>query len=117
VVVHQRLANAILLLGLVGTVWALENVLRRRVSPALRAYLRLTFLAIVLQGVVGIVLVATGNRPTDGLHWFYGPAALLSLPVAWSLSAGADQRREALALLGGSLAVFLFALRAIGTGG
>ena len=116
-IVHQRLANAILLLGLVGTVWAVENVLRRRVSPALRAYLRLTFVAIVLQGVVGVVLAASGHRPVEGLHWFYGPAVLFSLPVAWVLSLGGDERREAYALLGGALAVFLFSLRAIGTGG
>lgn len=115
-IVHQRLANAILLLGLLGTIWALENLLRRRVSPALRAYLRLTFLAIVVQAGMGLILFATGNRPAEGLHWIYGPATLLSLPVAWALSAGADERREALALFGGALAVFLFALRAIGTG-
>jgi len=116
VIVHQRLANAILLLGLLGTLWGLENMVRRRVSPALRAYLRLTFLAIVVQGVVGLVLFAGGNRPAEGLHWIYGPATLLSLPVAWSLSSGSDQRREAVALFGGALAVFLFSLRAIGTG-
>lgn len=115
-IVHQRLANAILLLGLLGTIWGLENLLRRRVSPALRAYLRLTFLAIAVQGGVGLILFATGSRPAEGLHWVYGPATLLCLPVAWALSAGGDERREAVALFGGALAVFLFALRAIGTG-
>jgi hypothetical protein len=92
-------------------------MLRRRVSPALRAYLRLTFLAIVVQGVIGLGLALTGHRPAQGLHWFYGPAVLLSLPVAWSFATGGDERREALALTGGSLAVFLFSIRAIGTGG
>lgn len=115
-IVHQRLSNAVLLLGLVGTVWALENMLRRRVSPALRAYLRLTFLAIVVQGAVGLVLFFTGSRPAQGLHWFYGPAVLLSLPVAWSFARPGDERREALALFAGSLAVFLFSIRALGTG-
>ena len=99
-----------------GTVWSLENVVRRRVSPALRAYLRLTFLAIVVQGAVGLILFFTGDRPAEGLHWFYGPAVLLSLPVAWSFTSVRDERRESLALLAGSLAVFLFSLRAIGTG-
>ena len=97
--------------------WGLENVLRHRVSPALRAFLRLTFVAIVVQGVVGLLLALTGHRPAESLHWFYGPAVLLSLPVAWSVSTASDERREAMALFAGSLAVFLFSLRAIGTGG
>lgn len=96
--------------------WGLGNFLQRRVSPALRAYLRLTFLAIVVQGAIGVGLVLAGHRPAQGLHWFYGPAVLLSLPVAWSLASAGDERREALALAGGSLAVFLFSVRAIGTG-
>jgi hypothetical protein len=116
VIVHQRLANAVLLLGLVGAVWSGQNWLRRKVSPSLRAYLRLTEFAIAVQALVGLILFATGHRPGDHLHWFYGPAVLLSLPVAWSLTARADDRREALGLFLGSLAVFLFSIRAIGTG-
>jgi hypothetical protein len=116
VIVHQRLANAVLLLGLVGTVWAAANIWQRRVSPALRAYLRLTEGAIVIQALVGLGLFFSGRRPGQGLHWFYGPAVLLSLPVAWTLSRTGGERREAWALLLSSLAVFLFSIRAIGTG-
>jgi heme A synthase len=116
VIVHQRLANAVLLLGLVGTLWAGLCIWQRRVSPALRAYLRLTELAIVVQALVGLALFFAGNRPVDSLHWFYGPAVLLSLPVAWTLTRGSGERREAFGLLFGSLAVFLFSIRAIGTG-
>jgi len=117
VTVHRLLSNAIVWLGLVGTLWALENLVRRRVHPSLRAYLFLSFLTIVVQGGVGLVLFVAGDRPAEGLHWFYGPATLLSLPVAWSFAGrGADPRREALALFAGALAVFLFSLRAIGTG-
>jgi hypothetical protein len=116
VIVHQRLANAVLLLGLVGALWAAQNLWRRRVSPALRAYLRLTEGAILVQALLGLGLFIGGRRPLQGLHWFYGPAVLLSLPVAWSLTRGRDERREAWGLLLGSLAVFLFSIRAVGTG-
>jgi hypothetical protein len=117
VIVHQRLANPVLLLGLVGVVWGLENLVRRRVSPGLRSYLWLTWFVIVIEAVVGLVLVAGGHRPVEGIHWFYGAALLLSAPVAWSFRGrSADARREALALTGGSLAIFLFAIRATGTG-
>jgi hypothetical protein len=116
VIVHQRLANAVLLLGLVGTLWAALNIWQRRVSPALRAYLRLTELAIVVQALVGLGLFVGGNRPAESLHWIYGPAVLLSLPVAWVLTRGSGERREAWGLMFGSLAVFLLTIRAIGTG-
>lgn len=115
-IVHQRLATAVLLLGLVGALWAAANIWQRRVSPALRAYLRLTEVAIVAEALAGLGLFFAGHRPAQGIHWFYGPAVLLSLPVAWTYARGGGERREAWALFGGSLAVFLFALRAISTG-
>jgi heme A synthase len=116
VIVHQRLGNAVLLLGLVGTVWAVENVVRRRVSPGLRAYLVLTWLVVLVQALIGLVLVAGGHRPSEGLHWLYGAALLLSLPVAWSNATHGGPRREALAMLAGALAVLLLSIRSIGTG-
>jgi len=117
VIVHQRLSNAVLLLGLVGALWAALNIWQRRVSPALRAYLRLTEVAIAAEALAGLGLVFAGRHPAQGIHWFYGPAVLLSLPVAWVYARGGGQRREAWALFFGSLAVFLFSIRAIGTGG
>ena len=116
-IVHQRLANAVLLLGLVGTLWAALCIWQRRVSPALRAYLRLTELAIVVEALVGLGFFLSGRRPAQGIHWFYGPAVLLSLPVAWTYARGGGERREAWSLLLGSLAVFLFSIRAIQSGG
>lgn len=116
-IVHQRLANAVLLLGLVGALWALVNIWQRRVSPALRAYLRLTVLAIAAEALAGLGLFLSGRHPAQGIHWFYGPAVLLSLPVAWTFARSGGERREAWCLFAGALGVFLFSLRAITTGG
>jgi heme A synthase len=116
VTIHERLGNPVLLLGLVGAAWALENAVRRRVAPALRTYLLLTWLLIVVQALVGLILVLSGHRPQQGIHWFYGAALLIALPAAWSFAGRGDERREAVALMCGSLAVFLFAIRAVGTG-
>jgi heme A synthase len=113
---HRVLGNPVFWLGLVGALWALENLVRQRVSPSLRAFLWLTWLLIVVEALVGLGLVVTGHRPAQGIHWFYGAALLLSVPVAWSFAGRGDVRREALALLGGSAAVLLFAIRALGTG-
>jgi heme A synthase len=117
VIVHQRLGNAVLVLGLVGTVWAALCVLRRRSSPALRVYVLLSAGAIAVQAVLGIGLALSGHRPLDGIHFFYGPAVLLSLPLALLVASRSDERGEQLALLGGCLAVVLLGIRAIQTGG
>jgi len=106
----------VLLLGLVGALWSGWNIWQRRVSPALRAYLRLTEGAIAIQALVGVGLFISGRRPEEGLHWLYGPAVLLALPVAWTLTRNAGERREAYGLLFGSLGVFLLSIRAIATG-
>jgi heme A synthase len=115
--VHQRLAEAVQLLGVVGALWAGWCVLRRTPSPGLRVYVLLSEAVIVVQAVLGIVLAATGHRPHDNLHFIYGPAVLLSLPVAWLVGQRTAERTEHIALLGGCVAVALLSLRAIQTGG
>ncbi len=41
---------------------------------------------VALNGLIGLLLVAADGRPADGLHLLYGPAALMTLPVAVWLS-------------------------------
>jgi MFS superfamily sulfate permease-like transporter len=117
VTVHQRLAEAVLLLGVVGALWAGWCVYRRIPSPSLRAYLLLSQVVITLQAVLGIALAIGGHRPHHGIHFFYGPAVFLSLPMGYLIGVRSDERGEHLALLGGCVAVALFSIRAIGTGG
>jgi heme A synthase len=117
VTVHQRLAHAVLLLGLVGTAWAALCVVRRQSSPGLRVYVRLSAIVVVLQAALGIALAAAGDRPLDRIHFFYGPAVLLSLPLALLAGSRRDERGEHLVLLCGCVAVVLFSIRAIQTGG
>jgi hypothetical protein len=81
-----------------------------------RAYLWLGFAAISVQAVLGLVLLVGGERPTQGLHFLYGPLTFLSLPVASGLSRGGALRREAWLLAAGFLAALLFAFRSLGTG-
>jgi heme A synthase len=114
--VHERIGASIIVLGAVGAAWALAQVWRRVVNPAYRVYVRFLAALIALQAVFGIVLVLTGYRPHEGLHFLYGPAVLLALPVAWRLGAPLDARGEAGALLAGCVAVVLLAIRAVATG-
>jgi len=112
-VIHQRLAYIVIAVAAVGSAWALLTFYRPAMQPALRAYLRLTVAAMAAQVVVGLVLVITGQRPHP-LHWFYGAATLLALPVALAIG-GKAGRDERLWLIGGAVVTVLFALRAIAT--
>jgi len=115
VVVHDRLGFVVLALAGVGAVWALVSLSRPDTLPALRAYLRLTTLTVAVQGLIGIALVISGRRP-DPLHWFYGAATLLALPLAMFIGSRLSDREEHVWVLGGAVATLLFALRAVTTG-
>lgn len=57
---------------------------------------RLLLLALALvavNDVVGVVLLGTGRRPSDGLHLLYGFALLATGPVGWWLGGRRTARR------------------------
>jgi hypothetical protein len=116
VIVHQRLAAAVVVLALAGTLWAAAGTLRGAASPGLRAYLLLTEGIVVVQALVGVGLLLAGRRPHESLHYVYGPAVLLALPAAFAFRGREGSRQEAATLLGGSLGLLLLAIRAIATG-
>jgi hypothetical protein len=72
-------------------------------------------------GLVGAVLFVTGSRPADPLHFVYGPAALLALPVAIWVGArgthgGSSRVRRDVWTAGGGLVVLGIVLRLFATG-
>jgi heme A synthase len=115
VVIHDRFGIVIIIIAVVGAVLAVISLLRPAMLPMIRAYLQLTIAAVGLQALVGIVLVITGQRPQP-LHWFYGAATLLALPLAMFIGNGRGAREEPLWVAGGAVATMLFAFRAITTG-
>jgi heme A synthase len=84
--------------------------------PAVRVYLRIQIALVGVQVLIGLVLVATGDRPQQLIHWFYGAATLLSLPVAMVIGKRLGGREEQIWLAGGAVMTLLFALRALATG-
>jgi hypothetical protein len=115
--VHQRLSVVVVLLVLLGTMWAGYSAYRGRAAGRMLWYAGLAITALVLQGVLGAALALTGSRPADGTHFVFGPLALLSLPVALLLRRGRTQRAGALVLFAGYLVTLALSLRALGTGG
>lgn len=104
-----------LVVAVVGALMALVSMWRPQVLPPLRVYLRLVSVAVVVQVVVGLVLVVTGDRPAL-LHWIYGAATLAALPVAMLIGARLGDREQHLWLAGGAVATVLLAFRAVATG-
>jgi len=115
-VIHDKFGVVVAIVAVVGAIAAIVALLRPTILPAVRVYLRLTVAAVAVQVVIGIVLVATGSRPTQGLHWFYGAATLVALPLAMWIGRRLGRREEPLWVMGGAVGTLLFAFRAIGTG-
>jgi hypothetical protein len=116
VLIHDRYGLVLTVVAAVGAVAALVSLLRPRILPAVRLYLRATIAVVALQVAVGLVLVATGERPHQLLHWLYGAATLLTLPLAIWLGGKLGGREQHVWLAGGAVLTVLFALRAVATG-
>ncbi|MHB8490437.1 MAG: hypothetical protein ACYDCS_14135 [Candidatus Dormibacteria bacterium] len=114
--VHDRLGFIVSVLAFVGALAALASLVRPQLLATVRVYLILATGVVALQAAVGLVLVLTGSRPAQLLHWFYGAATLVALPLTAWIGRRRPARAEQLWIVGGAVATFLFALRAIATG-
>lgn len=115
-VVHDWFGLAIVIGSTVGAIVAVVSLFRPQIVPAFQVYTRIAAAAIGLQVLIGLVLVATGHRPHDALHWFYGAATLLALPLSRWMGGPLKERDKRLWRIGGAVATLLFAVRAVTTG-
>lgn len=114
--IHDKFGFIITVVAVAGALGAVLALLRPPLMPAIRVYLRLTIAAVAVQALIGIVVFATGHHPAQGIHWFYGAATLLSLPIAFAIGSRLPPREEPLWVVGGAVATVLFAARALATG-
>jgi hypothetical protein len=77
--------------------------------------------SVAVAELIGVALLLTGARPADPLHFLYGAAALIVLPVAISFGARTSSvdasriRRDAWTVVGGIVLLgILFRLYATG---
>ena len=97
--------------------WGIVLAVRKaEVAPSYRGALVIGVALGVVQAVVGVVLVASGVRPADNLHYLYGVSVIVTLPLVASYLA---ERRFSRALGYGLATLFMagLAIRAITTGG
>ena len=136
------LGIAVLLTNGVAGIWGAVAWLRKIPSIGFWYVLRAAQIAVVVQVVVGLILVASGENAPDGLHMVYGIAPLLITLFSEGMRVGAAQReleevedleqlersqqvalarRVAIAEMGvmtiGALMILTLALRAYQTGG
>jgi hypothetical protein len=114
---HQKLAVVIVLVSLGGTMWAGYSAYHSRLGGRLLFFGWVALAAIAAQALLGIILGISGSRPADGLHFVFGPATLVALPLAARAARGREPQRAALILAVGWFITLVLSLRAVGTGG
>ena len=114
---HQKIAVLIVLIALVGALWAGVVAYKAFSAARLRQFGWAVTALLTVQAGLGIALALAGERPADSLHFIFGPLALFSLPVAQTMARGRDRRTGGWVLAAGWLVTLALSLRAVGTGG
>jgi hypothetical protein len=115
---HQGFFSVVVIYAIIVTLWG--ALLYLRGSGPTGSYLGAVAImegVVLFQALIGLAVLATGHRPTDSLHYLYGVALALTLPVAYTFGrTGSERQAAGILALGGLLLVGL-ALRASMTGG
>jgi heme A synthase len=114
---HQTLARTLVLYYAAIGVWGVFLGVRKSpLSPAYRGALVIGVGLGLVQALLGIVLVLSGLRPADNLHFLYGASVILTLPLVMSYIV---DKRISKPLAFGLASLFMagLAIRAITTGG
>jgi hypothetical protein len=116
---HQKLAVALIVLGLAGAIWGLWGWRRNgMIAPGLRAFLLLCEALVLIQDLLGLLLLAQGHRPSNLVfHLMYGAISAMVIPVVWVLSARSSAKTEALYMSLGSLLFAGVTFRALAVAG
>jgi hypothetical protein len=140
--IHGAVGVGLLAANALAAVWGAVAWARKDPSVVFWPLLRLAQAFVVVQAILGLLLLAQGNRPHDDLHILYGIAPLVVSLVSEGMRVGVAQRelegiedvealeraervavarRVALGEMGimtvGTLLILTLALRAYQTGG
>jgi len=90
--VHLVVGSAVILLSLIAGAWGGIAWYRERPSVRFWYLLRAAQASVFIQVMLGGLLVFTGHKPTDNLHYLYGILPLVVSLLAEGARAGAAQR-------------------------
>jgi heme A synthase len=114
---HHTLANMVSLYALIVGLWGLVSFLRRAAPTGnYNGALALGFGLFLVEGIVGIILVATGLAPARWVHFLYGVTIILTLPAIFAFTRGSNTTRESLLYGLGMVFIWGLAERAAETG-
>ena len=83
--IHRLLAYAVAAVTVAGVGWSFLLVVTGRAGgPAVERFQAAVVSVLVVAAASGLVLVATGGRPADGLHLLYAIVAIALIPLARS---------------------------------
>lgn len=95
--IHRSLSTALLLFTGISGAWGLVSYGRRRgVSPSYWGILACLELLALAQGLVGGAMLLAGEQPARIVHVLYGVVSVITLPGAYALTRGRDDRRMTL---------------------
>ena len=118
VFVHSRIALTAILYAVVMGAWAAWSYLRGQgVNSNYWGALIIGEIVMIGQGVIGIILVLSGQMPSDIIHFLYGVLVALSWPAVYVYTNARAGRSEAAIYAIVSFFIFGLAVRAIMTGG
>jgi len=117
VFLHGYGARVLLIFAVVLGLWGTYLYFRRHeLNGGFRASYLIMGGVTALQGLIGLVTLITGGRPTELLHLVYGAFAVLFIPGAYFYAQGGTRRREAVILAGAAWIVSIAYFRGIATG-
>ncbi len=88
---HAVLGVGVVASNLAAGAWGGIAWLRRSPSVTFWYLLRLAQVVVVVEVVLGLLLLAQGRQPPDGLHFLYGVAPLVVTLVSEAMRAGLAQ--------------------------
>lgn len=116
--IHARLANTTLLFVSLMAIWGFWRFFRKQgLSPSYLGALVMAELLILAQGLVGALLWLGNPLGRPGyVHWIYGLALTLAVPLVYSYTKGRNERPEMLLYAVAYLIMIGMVLRAMVTG-
>lgn len=97
---HETLALAVVAVVVAGVAWSAGLALfDRPAGPAYVSFQAAVVAVIFTVAVSGLVLLALGHRPAEGLHFLYAAIGVGAIPLARSSFARARGRRAAVLML------------------
>jgi heme A synthase len=113
---HGRLATVLVLYYVLVGLWGIVLGIRNSgPTPAYRGAIVIATVAVVAQGVIGILVFALLRPPRETLHVLYGFALVLAMPLAATVVRDRQPRGQSIALGLASLFAAGLAIRGITT--